>query len=358
MAKDYYKVLGVSKDASKEEIKKAFRKLAHEYHPDKRSGDAAKFKEVSEAYSILSDDQKRSQYDAYGRVFAGGQTGGGFEGFQGFDFSQFGGDKGFEFDLGDIFGDFFSSTFGGRGERTRRGRDISIDTELSFEEAVFGVERVIVLNKVSTCSVCAGSGARPGSSMETCQTCNGKGTVREVRRSIIGSISTVHTCETCGGRGKVPRERCDSCRGKGVIRREHEIKVKVPAGVEDGEMIRLGGMGESVAGGVAGDLYIKIHVRNHSYLRREGNNLMMDLSVKLSDALLGAEYPVQALDGKITVKIPEGVAPGEILRVRGKGVPTQSGKRGDLLIKLIINLPKKLSKEAKKQIEQLRKEGV
>jgi molecular chaperone DnaJ len=371
MAKDYYKTLGVEKGADKEEIKKAFRTLAHKYHPDKKGGDADKFKEINEAYSVLSDEKKRAQYDQFGDGFANGAGGwnqssqGGFSGggFGDFDFSQFtqgGGfgsqDGGFEFDLGDIFGDVFG---GGRTRRqTARGRDISIDIELSFEEAIFGVERVILLNKTSVCDVCNGTGAEKGSELSECPTCNGKGTIREMKRTIFGQFAATKTCETCSGRGKVAKIKCSRCRGAGVLKKESEIKVKIPAGIDDGEMIRLSGAGEALSGGVAGDLYIKVHIKKHPLFRREGQNLLTDLNIKLSQAILGGEYILRTLDGDITVKIPEGVAFGEVLRVKGKGVPSAGGHRGDILIKINIVMPRKLSKDAKRAVEELKKEGI
>lgn len=370
MAKDYYKILGVEKSASKDEIKKAFRKLAHEFHPDKGGGNDQKFKEASEAYSVLSDDKKRSEYDSYGQSFAGGFNQGGQagQGFGGFDFSGFSGQQGggfdfggqgVEFDLGDIFGEFFGGGGrGGGGRQTVRGRDISIDIELSFTDAVFGVERKILLSKTSVCEECDGSGARKGSETITCHKCNGKGKVHETRKSFLGTFSTVHVCDECHGKGKVPKERCHACRGAGVRKKEQEISVNIPAGIEDGEMIKLSGSGEAVAGGVPGDLYIKIHVRKHPVFRKEGVNLVTDLSLKLSSAILGEEHTMQTLDGEIKVKIPEGVTHGEILRVRGKGVPFEKGKRGDLLIRLQVKLPAKLSKNAKKLVEELKREGI
>ncbi len=358
MKKDYYEILGVQKNAPKDEIKKAFRTLAHKYHPDKKTGDDAKFKEINEAYSVLSDDQKRAQYDQFGSTGPNAGFGGfnGGQGFGGFDFSQFTqGGNSFEFDLGDIFGDVFG---GGSRRQAKRGRDISVDIELSFEDAIFGVERVILLNKVSKCDVCSGSGAEKASEMHTCSTCNGKGSVREVKRSIFGQFESVNTCETCHGSGKVPKTKCHSCKGLGVYKKESEIKVKIPAGIENGEMIRLSSAGEAVSGGQSGDLYIKVHVKKHSVFRKDGNNLVMDLNVKLSDALLGGEVSIATLDGEIKVKIPEGVVHGEVLRVKNKGVPYDKGYRGDILIKLHITLPKKLSKEARKTIETLKKEGL
>lgn len=283
--KNYYSILGVEKGASQDEIKKAFRKLAHKYHPDKKDGDEKKFKEVNEAYSVLSNDKKRQEYDAYGRTFDGGGQG---YSRQGFDFSGFSGGQGAEFDLNDIFEGFFG---GGFAQRVRRGRDISIDTELTFEESVFGVERTILVNK--------------------------------------------HT-----------------------DKKPEEIQIKIPAGISDGQMVRLTGKGENIPDGVSGDLYVKIHVNKHSVFRKEGYNLVMDLSIKLTDALLGATYPVRTLDGEIEVKIPTSIKFGDILRVRNKGVPLGNGRRGDLLIKVSIDLPKKLSRKTKKIVEELKEQGL
>lgn len=366
MSKDYYEILGVQKGASKDEIKKAFRNLAHKYHPDKKGGDEQKFKEASEAYSVLSDDKKRAEYDTYGRVFGGngGGQAGGFDpsgGFGGFDFSDFakgfGGGDGFtnEFDLGDIFGEFFG---GGQGNRQKRGRDISIDVELSFEESVFGIERRVLLNKASLCDSCSGTGQEKGTGEKTCTTCNGKGKIRETKKSFLGSFSTVRTCSTCGGKGKIPEKPCSKCRGEGVLRKQQEISVKIPAGIENGEMIRMTGEGEAVSRGVSGDLYIKVHVRTHQLFRKEGSNLAMDLSVKLTSALLGDEYEIKALDGSIKIKIPEGIKNGEILRVKGRGVPIDKNRRGDLMVHIKIDIPNHLSKDAKKLVEELKREGL
>ncbi len=356
--KDYYQILGVDKKAPKDEIKKAFRNLAHKYHPDKKSGDAEKFKEINEAYSVLSDDKKRAEYDSYGRTFGGGAGNSGFgNGFGGFDFSQFtqGNGQGFEFDFGDIFSDVFS---GGRRKEAKRGRDISIDIELSFEESIFGTEREVLLNKVSKCDTCAGSGAEPGTETVTCTTCNGKGTLREVKKTFFGQFETTTTCETCMGSGKIPKVKCHTCHGRGVLKKESAIKIKIPPGIENGEMMRLSGVGEAVPGGQPGDLYVRVYVKKHPFMRKEGSNLVMELGVKLTEALLGAERTIETLDGKISVKIPEGVSIGETLRVKGKGVPLEKSHRGDLLIRLNILIPKKLSKEAKKIIDSLKSEGI
>ena len=361
MKKDYYEILGVDKSANSEEIKRAFRKLAHKYHPDKGGGDTNKFKEASEAYSVLSDEKKRVEYDTYGKSWDGGGYQGGAQsgGFGDFDFSGFAGQAGQggfqDFDLGDIFGDLFG---GGRKEKNKRGRDISIDLAISFSESIFGVERKILITKTSVCGECNGSGAKIGSDTMTCDVCNGKGRIHETKKSIFGTFSTQRECANCHGAGKIPREKCHKCKGAGVARSEEEIVVKIPAGVDDGEMVRLGGAGEAIRGGVSGDLYIKLHVAKHPTFRKEGSNLLMDLNVKLTQALLGGETTIKTLDGDLIVKIPEGVSHGEVLRVRGKGMPTGRHNRGDIMIKINIQIPTKLSKNTKKIIEELKKEGI
>lgn len=350
--KDHYKTLGVKKDASQDEIKKAFRKLAHEHHPDK-GGNETKFKEASEAYSVLSDEKKRLEYDTYGSAGAGQGFSGGQGGFQG----GFGG-QGFDsVDLNDIFGDFFG---GGRASRSeaRRGRDIAVDLEVSFSESVFGVEHKVRITKTSQCDTCSGSGTKPGTKMKECVHCKGKGRTQETVRTILGNFAQERECATCHGSGKVPEEKCTTCKGGGVVRKEEQITIRVPSGIQNGEQVRLTGAGEAIQNGKAGDLYVRIHVAPHKFFRREGHNLVMPLIVKLTDAILGAEYPVQTLDGEIKLKIPKGVSSGEVLRVREKGVPMDSKHRGDLLIRLEVKTPAKLSRNAEKLVEELRKEGV
>lgn len=361
MAKDYYNVLGVDKKASKDDVKKAFRKLAHKYHPDKGGGDEAKFKEITEAYSVLSDDKKRREYDTYGQAFAGGQpSGAGAGGFGGFDFNNFQGfgGQGVEFDMGDLF-EGFGDIFGGRGRsRTPRGRDISIDIEVSFKEAVLGGKRTVLIAKVSTCDICKGSGAKPGTEMDTCATCGGSGRVHESRRSILGDFTSVRTCTTCEGTGKVPKEKCENCKGHGVLRKEEEINIEIPAGIDNGEMIRLPQQGEAIKGGIAGDLYVKVHVKPHAVFRKDGANLVMQLPVKMTDALLGTTISVTTVDEKtLEVKVPPLARAEETLRIKGKGVPLEGG-RGDLLINVSVAMPKKLSGRAKKAIEELKEEGL
>jgi len=357
MAKDYYKTLGVEKGASQDEIKKAFRKLAHQHHPDK-GGDEVKFKEASEAYQVLSDEKKRKEYDTYGSAGPGQGFGGGGQG--GFDFSGFQGGQGFEgVDLNDIFGDFFGGGRG-RGAQVRRGRDISVDLELSFSEAVFGVERKVRISKMASCGTCKGSGGKPGTAMKTCTECKGQGRIQEAVRSILGTFMQERECGACGGTGKIPEEKCTTCKGHGVARKDEELTLRVPAGIQHGETLRMTGAGEAVQNGTTGDLYARIHVASHKVFKREGHNLTMNLLVKLSDALLGAEYPVQTLDGEIKVKIPKGISSGELLRIRDKGVPldSTSKRRGDLIIKVEVKTPIKLSRKAEKLIEELREEGI
>lgn len=353
MPKDYYKILGVEKNASQEDIKKAFRKLAHQHHPDKNNGDDTKFKEANEAYQVLSDEKKRAQYDQFGSVGMNGGAGYG-GGFGGFDPSGF---QNFDFgDLGDIFGDFFG---GGRGGgRQKKGADISVELPLSFSEAVFGADKDVALSRMSSCSVCDGSGAKPGTGTKTCDICKGQGKVREVRQSILGSFQTVRVCEACHGRGQVPKEPCAECKGRGIEKKRETITISVPAGIEDGQTLRMIGQGEAAAGGAFGDLYVLVRVAPHPVFKKQGDNLIMSLDVPLTDALLGAEQSIETLDGTVSIKIPEGLAPGELLRIKGRGVPVSKSKRGDILIKPIIRFPKKLSKKTRELIEKLKEEGL
>lgn len=361
MSKDYYEILGVNKGASKDEIKKAFHKMAHKYHPDKNKGDDSKFKEVNQAYQTLSDDQKRAQYDRFGADGPQGFNPGAGGGFGGFDFSGFQQDNGVEFDmgdLGDIFGDFFGGGMGRGGGKAKRGRDISTEIDLSFEDSIFGVNRTILLSKQSVCDICKGSGGKPGTKMDTCKTCNGNGQIREMKRSILGTFQTTKTCETCHGAGKVPTEKCNECHGKGVRNKQEEIELKIPAGINAGEMLRMTGMGEAIQGGQAGDLYIKVNVKPHGIFKRDGLNLNLDIKINLTDALLGMNYNLTTLEGNnLEVKIPEGINHGELLRVKGKGVPSSRG-RGDIIIRVLIKMPNKLSKKSKELIEKLKEEGI
>lgn len=358
MAKNFYDILGVTKTASKDEIKKAFYKLAAKYHPDKKGGDEAKFKEVNEAYQTLSDDKKRREYDTYGQTFNGqGPYGGaGFGGFGGFNQGDF---ANMEFDLGDL-GDIFGDIFGGGAMRQKRGRDISLEIDITFKESVFGTERNVLISKVGACKTCNGTGAQKGSGTTTCASCNGKGKVHEVKRTFMGNFQSVRTCDSCNGRGQVPKEKCHECRGHGVHNMREEINIKVPAGISNGEMMRMQGQGEAVSGGVSGDLYIKINVQTDKIWKREGHDLSIKHSIKLTDALLGVKHVISGLDGDIHVDIPAGASTGEILRVKGRGIPHvhDKSRRGDVLVKLEVIMPKKLSRKAMEHIQGLQGEGL
>lgn len=360
MSKDYYNALGVKKDASKGEIKKAFHKLAMKYHPDKNNGDDKKFKEVNEAYQVLSDDKKRSNYDQFGSATGGmgGNQGGFGGGFGGFDFSGFQNGQGFDMgDLGDIFGDIFGGGMGRSGRKARKGRDIETIISISFKESIFGVKKTIGINKQSICDVCTGTGAKPGTKMNTCSNCGGRGKIEEVRRSILGSFATTRICDICNGQGKIPSEKCSNCNGLGVYKKRQDVDINIPAGIDVGEMIKLSGMGESIKDGAPGDLYIKIDIKSNDIYRREGVNLLIDLNIKLTDSLLGVVYKLETLEGKIIdIKIPEGIKHGEMLRVRGYGVPYGKG-RGDIIVSIKTKIPAKISKKAKEIIEKLKEEG-
>ena len=348
---DYYEILGIGRSASKEEIKKAYRNLAHKHHPDKKGGNEAKFKEINEAYYVLGDDKRRSEYDRFGRVFSG-------QGGAGSGPSDFGFEGGFGGDFTDIFDTIFGSGFSGGGRRQKRGRDISIDIVVSFSESVFGATRKVLLTKSGVCKSCGGSGAESGSEKSSCDICGGSGTVREARKSFFGTFTSLSECRKCRGRGEIIKNPCRACSGEGVLRQEDEIEIGVPAGVSDGEMIRISGAGEAARLGSAGDLYVKIHVESHPDFWREGSNILTNMEVPLSDALLGQDKVLAALDGKIKIKVPQGVDSGDVLRVRGRGVPKRGSARGDLLIRIKVKNPKKLSKKAKELIEELKKEGL
>lgn len=353
MAKDYYKILGVSRNASKEDIKKAYRKLAHEYHPDKIKDESArvasesKFKEISEAYHVLSDDKRRSQYDTFGESsFAGSAHQGGW------DFSDFGAEG---FNVEDIFGDFFGFSRGGRHEK--RGRDIAIDLEIPFQDSVFGTSRRVLLKKLSACARCKGKGFETGSRDITCTYCQGSGTIRSTRKSFFGSFAQLAECIHCKGRGRVAEKACKECGGEGVSPQNEEVHIVIPPGIRGGEMIRLPLKGEAISGGAAGDLYVKIHIMPHKIFSRENDDIVMNMSLPLSESLLGGEREIETLEGKFSVKIPQGTETGDILRIRGKGIPHENGSRGDLLIRTRITIPKKVTGRLKKLIEEMRGEG-
>lgn len=275
--KDYYEILGVNKSASKEEVKKAFHKLAHKYHPDKKDGNEALFKEVNEAYQTLSDDKKRSAYDQFGHGYSnmGGGQGNYDGGFGGFDFSGFQNGQGMEFDLNDIFSDFF--TGGGNRNEIRRGRDISTEVSILFSDSLMGAEKKILINKTSSCDDCSGNGARKGTKMNKCNKCSGKGKITELKRSFLGSFQSTRICDECLGEGEIPNEKCNTCSGRGVIKKDKEISFKIPAGILNGETIRMTGEGEAVKKGQSGDLYIKIHIKIPNKISKKAKELLEEL---------------------------------------------------------------------------------
>ncbi len=361
MAKDYYKSLGIARNASKEEIKKVYRELAHKYHPDK-GGDAERFKEINEAYSVLSNDEKRAQYDQFGNVFegGGGSQHGGFQWPGGFrmDFGEGGGAG--DFDFSDVFEDLFGGAAGTRSRtREKKGKDIRVDIEITFEESILGAKKEIELYKLSRCAKCGGTGAEKGSKMNPCATCEGKGNIQKTQRTFLGSFTQVSTCPECLGAGKRPEILCAQCRGKGIEQRNERFEIIIPKGIRDDEMLKMTGKGEaSLSAGAPGDLYIHIHVASHKIFRRQGDDIVMQLPIKLSQAITGASVDIAAIDGAIKLKIPEGTQPGDILSVRGKGAYVSSGYgRGNLLIEIKIDLPKKSSRKIKEIAQELHKEG-
>lgn len=342
--RDYYEVLGISKGASADEIKKAYRKAAVAHHPDKEGGDEAKFKEISEAYEVLKDSQKRQRYDQFGHAGVGGSSGGGSAG--GNPFEGFGGYSGQTVDFGDIFGQFFGG--GGRGQAPQRGRDVEVSLQLTFEEAVFGVEEKITLDMDDECSHCHGTTVEPGHEMKTCPTCKGAGQVGRVMNTIFGQIQQNVTCETCGGRGKVPEKVCTVCKGKGTERRKRDVNLKVPAGIDDGATIRLTGHGEAIGNGQKGDLYVNIRVKAHKRFTREGDIILSEEHIGMVEAALGTEIDVETVDGEIRMKVPAGTQSGTDFKLSGHGVPQlRSDRRGPHIVSIIVDTPTKLSKKQK-----------
>lgn len=363
MAKDYYNILGVEKKATQDEIKKSFRKLAHKFHPDKPTGDEQKFKEVNEAYQVVGDEAKRKQYDQYGATFdQQGGFGGGMNWEDFMNATRGGGQQagGFNFgvDLGDIFGDMFG--FGGsrRGQGTPRGRDVQVDVEIPFVDAVFGVEKELRMTKHNACDVCAGSGAEPGSSVKKCGHCDGQGQVRTVQRTILGAMQSVRTCDACHGSGSIPEKKCKHCGGSGMVRGESKLTVKIPAGIHDGATIRLVGKGEhGGAGSTTGDLFVAIHVLSHPNFVREGENIYTKTGISYPQAVLGDTISVETLDGKKQLIIPPGTQSNQQFRLRDLGVPyLRGGGRGDQYVTVYVDVPKKATKRARKLLEELKEE--
>jgi molecular chaperone DnaJ len=368
LSKDYYKILGIAKNASPDEIKKAYRRLAQQYHPDK-GGDPEKFKEVNEVYQVLSDPQKRSHYDQFGTTFEQAKAGGGFQGFEGFrDFSSFA--EAFDFfgrggerqaqDFG--FEDIFEGVFGGRSSRVRRGaqvsRDISVDAEISLTEAYTSTEREINLYKGFVCLRCLGNGAEPGSKLKTCQTCKGRGEVEQRSGGGFFTFSQIITCPDCLGSGEKPEKNCSQCGGDGRVKENKTLKVKIPAGIQNGQTISIANEGEAgLRGSPAGDLYINVHVLSDPRFRREGDNLLYELPISFTQAALGDKVDVSTIAGWVKLNIPEGIESGTVIRLEGKGMPRLQRKGfGDMMVRVIIKIPKKLSKKAKELLEELKKE--
>lgn len=353
--RDYYEVLGVEKGASDEELKKAYRKLAKKYHPDVNKENLkeaeAKFKEVNEAYEILSDSQKRSAYDQFGQAGVdpngfGGYGGGGYNGFGDINFG----------DIGDIFETFFG--FGGGTTKKKggpkRGADIKIQQEITFEEAAFGVQKEVTINRMETCSNCKGSGAKPGTSPTTCSACNGVGQVQYKRATPFGQFVKTEVCNQCGGEGTVIANPCEVCRGKGQTRKGIKVEINIPQGIDDGQIIRHTGLGDfGVKGGPAGDLYVTIRVKPHVLFKREGVNVICEIPITFVHAALGTEIDIPTLDGKIKQTIPEGTQSGTVIRLKGKGIPQMRGHgRGDQLVRVVVEVPKKLNEKQKEMLRQ------
>jgi molecular chaperone DnaJ len=349
MAEDLYNTLGVSRTASQEDIKKAYRKLAHQYHPDKKGGNEEKFKQVNAAYQVLGDTQKRAQYDQFGEASFNNQGG-----FSGDPFAGFNGAN-INFDLGDIFEQFFGGQ-GRRGPRVRVGDDIAIDIRIPFVTSATGGHQEVRLRSYVTCSHCHGNGAEPGTAIKTCDTCQGRGSVTQSRQTMFGAFAQQQTCPTCGGEGKIPSTPCKTCHGQGREKKQREITIDIPAGIEDGQTIRVSGKGEApVKGGQVGDLYVSIHVEPHPTLTRDGLNVRYQHSISFIDAILGTTITVPTLKGEEEVEVPAGTQPHTQLRLPGQGFPAlQRHHKGDEIVTINVSIPKKVSRHERELLEQLK----
>ncbi len=377
MAVNYYDILGVSKNATDDEIKKAYRKLAHKYHPDKSGGDEKRFKEINEAYQVLSDKAKRSQYDQFGQTFE--QAGRNGQGFNGFDFGGFSakGGSAYDGDFGDFFSgassgqsfgggafeDIFSGIFGGgetRTKRKNRGHDIQVDMEISFEEMVKGAKKTINLYKSSFCENCHGTGGEPGAGVKKCPTCKGSGKIHKIVRSFFGSFSQVSECPECHGEGNIFEKKCKKCGGDGRVKKYQDISIAVPAGIQNGQTISVEGAGEAGAkGAMSGDLYILIHVKPHQKFSRKGQDILSTEYISFSVATLGGKVEIDTIDGKLILKIPSGTQSGEVFRIKEKGIPDLHGRSiGNQMVKVMVKTPKNLSREQKKMVENLKESGL
>ena len=357
--RDYYEVLGVSKSASEQELKSAYRKLAMKYHPDKNQGDKeaeAKFKEINEAYEVLSDAEKRKLYDQFGHAGVN-QNGGGYGGFGQGGFEGFGGFGGFE----DIFSEMFGGGFGSSQRRKagpRKGADIRVDVDLKFEEAAFGVEKEIEFLRSDDCPTCNGSGAAPGKGTKTCSKCGGSGEIRYSQRTLFGESISVRECDSCNGTGKIPEEVCHTCKGKTKVRKKHRVKVKIPAGVDSGNVLTVRGEGnQGEKGGPRGDVQVYMRVSSHKLFDRDGDDVIYEMHISFATATFGSEVTVPTLDGKVKYKIEPGTQSGTVFRLKGKGIPVLQGYgRGDQYVKVIVDVPTKLSDSQKKALREFAKE--
>lgn len=356
--RDYYEVLGVRRTASDDEIKKAFRKLAVKYHPDKEGGSEEKFKEINEAYEVLKDKQKRQRYDQFGHAgvggASGGRSGGGGSPFEGFNFN--GQDVHFDFGEAGGFGDMFNQFFGGAAQQSygpKRGRDAETRITLNFEEAIFGKDVKLDLTLDDECSHCHGTTVEPGYELKTCEACKGAGQRVRVMNTMFGPIQQAVTCDVCKGKGKVPEKVCSVCHGTGVERRTQTVTVKIPAGIDDGATIRLRERGEAIANGAKGDLYVHIRVRAHKKFTREGDLILSEEHISMVDAALGCEIDVSTVDGVITMKIPAGTQSGTDFKLSGHGVPHLRGNsRGAHIVSVVVDTPTKLTKQQKGLLEE------
>ena len=359
---DYYEVLGVPKSASQDEIKKAFHKLAHKYHPDK-GGDEKKFKELNEAYQVLSNTEKRNQYDQFGRVFDGAAPGGN-QG-QGFDFSWAWGNQNQDFDIGDL-SDVFEDFLGFGGKRTakkdhKKGKDIQVDIEMSLEQTLKETVETINLAKLVVCHRCHGNGAEPGTKIKECFSCRGIGQVQQVKKTFLGSYTTVTVCPACGGEGTSPEKACNVCSGQGRIKGTESIDVRIPAGIDANQVIKIEGKGEAgKRGGKSGNLYVRIFIKKHNIFERKGDDLHTLVQIGFAQAALGDKIEVSTLEGaRILLDVPSGTESEKVFKISGKGIPHFGGYgRGNLYVELKIKTPKKLSRKQKELLDQMKKEGL
>ncbi|MDP3800515.1 MAG: molecular chaperone DnaJ [bacterium] len=351
MKKDYYNILGVNKEATQDDIKKAYREKAHKFHPDKSGGDEAKFKEINEAYQVLGNPDKRAQYDRFGTAESfGGPQGGpaGFD-FSNFDFNNV------EFDLGDIFSDFFGGGNSKRGHKVaQRGRDIGVSLEISLEEAFKGIAKELELRKLVRCMHCKGDGTEPGTGKIKCKTCEGVGELKKTQRTFFGVFSQTAVCPTCQGEGQYPEQACKDCSGEGRVRKIEKLSIPIPAGIETGGVLRIHGKGEEgIRGGEAGDLEIKVNIKEHELFERDGADLYSEIGIPFDMVVFGGNAEIKTIDGKVDLKIPAGTESGAIFKLAGKGMPYSASRRGDQYVEVYIRTPKKLSSKAQKALKEI-----